>query len=355
LSKNQFWRYDIISSQSSIMSSQCVIEYDGIYYWIGTDRFLMYNGDVQEIPNNMNQNYYYDNLNYDQRQKVWATKVPRFGEVWWFYPRGDSTECNDAIIYNIREKTWYDAGTATGSQRSAGYFSQVFRFPVISSNVINETGGMYTAVIANPGAGYTDGVYPYLDAVGGPGSGATLTITVAGGAVTKVVVNNKGSGYTAGDGFTAALAGSPSSVFVGNVGTTCDFVSLWRHETGTDQVYGVFSNAIKSYFETNDLGWVSGGPSQGSPVGENRWLHIERVEPDFIQDGEMELYVISRPYAQSTDIISSPYPFDPNTNKIDMREQGRELRLRFVSNVTGGDYQVGRVIVNVDFGDVRGY
>ena len=351
----QYWRYDIISSQSSIMSSQCVIEYDGIYYWIGTDRFLMYNGVVQEIPNNMNQNYFFDNLNYDQRQKVWATKVPRFGEVWWFYPRGDSTECNDAIIYNIREKTWYDAGTATGSQRSAGYFSQVFRFPVISSNVINETGGMYTAVIANPGAGYTDGVYPYLDAVGGPGSGATLTITVAGGAVTKVVVNNKGSGYTAGDGFTAALAGSPSSVFVGNVGTTCDFVSLWRHETGTDQVYGVFSNAIKSYFETNDLGWVSGGPSQGSPVGENRWLHIERVEPDFIQDGEMELYVISRPYAQSTDIISSPYPFDPNTNKIDMREQGRELRLRFVSNVTGGDYQVGRVIVNVDFGDVRGY
>jgi hypothetical protein len=351
----QYWRYDIISSQSSIMSSQCVIEYDGIYYWIGTDRFLMYNGVVQEIPNNMNQNYFFDNLNYDQRQKVWATKVPRFGEVWWFYPKGDSTECNDAIIYNIREKTWYDAGTATGSQRSAGYFSQVFRFPVISSNVVNATGGMYTASISAAGAGYADGVYPYIDAVGGPGVGATLTITVSGGTVTKLVVNNKGTGYTAGNGFTATIPGSPSANFAGTVTTTCDFVSLWRHETGTDQVYGVNSNAIESFFVTNDLGWVSGGPSQGSPMGENRWLHIERVEPDFVQSGEMSLNIISRPYAQSQDVISSPYPFDPDTNKIDMREQGRELRLKFVSNVTGGDYQVGKVIVNVDFGDVRGY
>jgi hypothetical protein len=38
-----------------------------------------------------------------------------------------------------------------------------------------------------------------------------------------------------------------------------------------------------------------------------------------------------------------------------MREQRRELRLRFVSNVQGGDYQLGRIIINADFGDVRPY
>jgi hypothetical protein len=57
-----YWRYDLITQQSSIMSSQCVIEYDGIFYWIGTDRFLVYNGVVQEVPNQMNMNWFFDKV-----------------------------------------------------------------------------------------------------------------------------------------------------------------------------------------------------------------------------------------------------------------------------------------------------
>ncbi len=127
---NYYWNYDLITQQSSILSAQGVIEYDGVFYWAGVDRFLMYNGVVQEVPNSMNQNWFFDNLNYSQRQKVWASKVPRWGEIWWFYPRGDATECTDAIIYNVREQIWYDAGSAEGARRSAGTFSEVFRFPI---------------------------------------------------------------------------------------------------------------------------------------------------------------------------------------------------------------------------------
>ena len=136
-SQQLYWRYDIIGS-SSILSSQCVIEYDGIYFWIGSDRFFAYNGTIVDLPNNMNQNYFFDNLNYAQRQKVWASKVTRFGEIWWFYPRGDSTECNDAIIYNVREKIWYDAGQALGAYRTAGYYSQVFHYPIWAGEDLTE-------------------------------------------------------------------------------------------------------------------------------------------------------------------------------------------------------------------------
>ena len=69
----------------------------------------------------------------------------------------------------------------------------------------------------------------------------------------------------------------------------------------------------------------------------------------------MDLYVTGRPFAQSDDSTTGPYTFDANTNKIDMKEQRRELRLKFTSNVVDGDYQLGYVILTADIGDVRGY
>jgi len=347
----QFWRYDLISSQSSILSSQSVIEYDGIYYWCGVDRFLLYNGVVKEIPNNMNQNYFFDNLNYAQREKVWVTKVPRFGEIWWFYPRGTATECTDAVIYNVRENTWYDTGLASGAQRSAGYFSQIFQFPISADWNINASGGILTATITNGGAGYTNGTYNNTPLTGGAGTLATANITVAGGIVTSVVINGHGKNYAVGNTLSASIPGGAG--FVLTVATLMNFVSLYQNEIGTDKVSGAISVAIESYFETNDLGLVSGGPSQPSPIGENKWLRLERVEPDFVQSGDMELYVTGRSFAQSQDVTSSAYTFSPTTGKVDMREQRRELRLKFVSNVAGGNYQVGKILLDADLGDVR--
>jgi hypothetical protein len=349
----QFWRYDVISSQSSILSSQSVIEYDGIYYWVGVDRFLLYNGVVKEIPNSMNQNYFFDNLNYAQRQKVYATKVPRFGEIWWFYPRGNSEECNDCIIYNVRENVWYDVGTALGARRSAGYFSQVFRFPINAGNEINSVGGLLAGAITNAGSGYADATYTYLPLTGGSGSSATATLVVSGGIVVSVVINDRGVNYQPDNVLSATFGGGAGFAFT--VSTTMSFVSLWQHEIGTDEVRFTHANAIEAFIETSDLGWVAGGPAQPSAIGENRWLHVERLEPDFVQEGTMELFVTGRPYAQAEDKTTGPYPFEPGTTKIDLREQRRELRLKFVSNVAGGDFQMGKVIVNADLGDVRGY
>jgi hypothetical protein len=270
--QNYYWTYDLVSSQTSIMSSQSVVEYDGIFYWAGVDRFLMYNGAVQEVDNIVNQNYFFDNINFAQRQKVWATKIPRYGEIWWFYPKGSATECTDAIIYNVREKTWYDAGQAVGARRSAGVFSEVFPKPIWAGNDANSTGKF----------------------------------------------------------------------------------TLWQHETGVDQVYLTSVNAIQSYFETPNLGFLTGTVGATQQPGDNLWTRIERIEPDFLQVGQMSVTITGAGYADEVDTSSKPYFFSPPTYKIDMREQRRELRLRFESNTENGNYQTGNVLLSMTTSDVRG-
>jgi len=341
-----YWRYDIITSQSSILSSQCVIEYDGIYYWVGVDRFLLYNGVVKELKNNFNQNYFFDNLNYAQSQKVYAQKVPRFGEIWWFFPSGDSEECNDCIIYNTREDCWYDAGTALGARRSAGYFSQVFRFPINAGNVLTTQQLVFSSTITTNST--TSIEVPITNQIS-IGLLVTATGIPADTLITAIAPSATTGYYTV----TLSNAATASATVSADFSTTAGRITLWQHEIGTDEVVGETANAIESYFQTSDLGWVQGGPSQASPVGDNFWLHLERMEPDFIQSGEMTFQVTGRPFAQAEDTTSPPYAFSPDTRKIDLREQRRELRLIFTSNVAGGDYQLGKVLLHANVGDVR--
>ena len=75
------------------------------------------------------------------------------------------------------------------------------------------------------GSSYTTGVYPNVSLTGGNGSGATATITVAGGVVSSVVLNNPGNFYAVGNSLTAASSsiggtGSGFSVTIASVNNT---------------------------------------------------------------------------------------------------------------------------------------
>ena len=127
----QVFQFDTISPTSSILAANSVIEFDGVYYWIGSDRFLLFNGVVRELPNDLNINWFFDNLNRSWANRVFAFKVPRYSEIWWCFPFGSSQECNYAVIYNIRENTWYDTKLPNGG-RSAGEFMSTFGKPLLA-------------------------------------------------------------------------------------------------------------------------------------------------------------------------------------------------------------------------------
>jgi hypothetical protein len=85
--------------------------------------------------------------------------------------------------------------------------------------------GLITALNTTftPGSGYTNGVYTEMGLTGGSGFNATATITVAGGVVNSVAINNGGSLYVVGDslGFTPSIGnGSGFAITVTSVSNT---------------------------------------------------------------------------------------------------------------------------------------
>lgn len=127
------WQFDTLSDTSTVLSSSAMIEQDGIYYWPGADRWLTYNGVLNELPNSMNLDFFYKNLNFAQQQKVFAFKVPRWGEIWWCAPMFGSTECNWAFIFNYRENTWYDTPLPFDGRSAAIAPSTTFPYPIMAS------------------------------------------------------------------------------------------------------------------------------------------------------------------------------------------------------------------------------
>lgn len=288
------FQFDTISTQTSILGSNTVIEYDGIFYWIGTDRFLMFNGVVREIENRMNQNYFFDGLNLQYRQKVFAFKVPRYGEIWWCYPRGDATEPSHAIIYNVRENTWYDCELPNGG-RSSGIFTSVFPKPLMT------------------------GVAPEI---------SSEQIRVTEDDDTRITE----------DGNVRVAEDSEVPQY-----------KLWVHEVDTDEVDGLDVQPIYSFFETADL-------SLPVMTQENKSIQVLMLEPDFVQSGDMTVQVIGRANARSPEVESEQHviaetPQTPQEQVIYFKTQRRELRFRFASNAVGGDYQMGLILAHIQPGD----
>lgn len=290
----EVFQFDTISPESSILSAASVIEYDGQYFWLGTDRMLMFNGVVREIPNNLNINYFYDGLNRAAAQRVWAFKVPRFGEIWWCYPRGTATECTHAIIYNIRENTWYDTTLPNGG-RTAGEWSPLYAAPLlcgleqsdfVPNNRVTENGDL------------------------------------------RVTQDDDQRIVTPEEGY-----------------------KVWQHEYGVNEIDGQYITAVPSFFETADMSMLT--PAGGS---KNKWIRVESIEPDFVQSENMTVQLTGRANAKALEVPSAERvifarPTTPYEQVVFFKEERRELRFKFTSNTINGDYQMGQIIAHIGEAD----
>lgn len=138
-----WFSFTTLTATASIMSSNGIVEHNGIYYWATSSGFSMFNGVIRDIPNDSNRQWFLDNVNYAQRQKVFAFKVPRWNEIWWCFPYGDATECTHAVIYNYLQNIWYDTVLPNGG-RTAAYYEYIFAYPIMSGAVPNDDTNGYS-------------------------------------------------------------------------------------------------------------------------------------------------------------------------------------------------------------------
>lgn len=296
---NLQFQIDTLSKTSSILSTRCVIEYDGLFFWPGTNRFFQYNGIVQELSNTMNLNYFYDNIDMDHRQKVVGVKNTKYGEIWWFYPEKKNAPNRDpaipegvnsrAIIYNIRENAWYD----TAISRMAAVYSEDFGFMAT-----------YGQAVSIPYNTNSNSLYRH----------EYENLTPNRSLITEFIP-------TGGSNF---------------------------------QV-----NPIPSYFTTPYFSWAAFNPMK-QLIGNDRWISLITIEPDFIlmpDNPDLQIVINVKQYAQSFPLSSSPFPVppvgtaldSPLIGKMDTAFQGRHMNLTITSQLS--NFEVGHIMLSLGIGD----
>ena len=100
------WGSQLLADSISIISDRAWGTASGVTYWMGNEKFYLYDGRVQSLDCDVRQ-YVFSDFNYSQSQQVFGGTNEQFGEVWWFYCSASSTSIDRYVIYNYLEKVWY--------------------------------------------------------------------------------------------------------------------------------------------------------------------------------------------------------------------------------------------------------
>jgi hypothetical protein len=137
-----------------IIAPEAVVLNDAGAFWMGFDRFFLYDGFVKVIPCEVGD-YVFGRLNRTYASKVWAVFNPQFSEITWHYPSTGQTECDSYATFNFLENHWAFGALA----RTAG----VSRQPgaaLVGPILITSAGVIYDHETGNTRSGAST---PYLE------------------------------------------------------------------------------------------------------------------------------------------------------------------------------------------------
>jgi hypothetical protein len=100
------FNFQLLADNASIAGPNAVATVHDVTYWMGVDKFYVYNGRVQTLPSTL-RTYVFQNINLDQQYQITAGINDAFSEVWWFYCSANSTTVDRYVVYNYLDNVWY--------------------------------------------------------------------------------------------------------------------------------------------------------------------------------------------------------------------------------------------------------
>jgi len=134
------WNAQLVGENISIASQNAVAYANGVAYWMGRDKFYMYDGRTQPLQCNLRK-FVFNDFNEEQYEQVFAGTNESYHEIWWWYCSSDSNVSDRYVVYNYLEQVWY-YGTMN---RTAWLDSGLRNYPLAatySNNLVNHEQGV---------------------------------------------------------------------------------------------------------------------------------------------------------------------------------------------------------------------
>jgi hypothetical protein len=110
-----------LGSSVKIIGPNAAVDVNGVAMFMAERDFIAYDGVIRVIPCPV-RNHVFDDFNFAQGDKVYASVVKQFNEVWWLYPRAASAEPDAYVKYNYKDDAWdFGSLTRTAMHDSSGY------------------------------------------------------------------------------------------------------------------------------------------------------------------------------------------------------------------------------------------
>ena len=131
------WGSQLLAEGISIYGPNAAAVASGVVYWMGIDKFYVYDGRVQTLSCDLRR-FIFSDINKTQNLQVFAGVNEGFNEIWWFYCSEASTAIDRYVIYNYVEKIWYYGTMA----RTAWLDSGLRDYPLAATYQPNTTGNI---------------------------------------------------------------------------------------------------------------------------------------------------------------------------------------------------------------------